>query len=252
MSEMNASINPNTADLEQLTLLAGVGPALAQRIIEHRPFSSLEDMQRVPGLGKSTLDKMRTIIDVETIGEPAPESSAPEDVEPVAGTPAKRGPLEMSDRAAYVSRSQVLGISAAVAGVGIVISILLMLSIFVGINRTLNYANHAAFRALATDVNQIQDQLEEIDSGMAGIETRLEALEGLSGRMTALEGETEDISSEVEAASARVQQMRTRVDEIALQIEQLVQQADQQMTFFERLQQLLTEVFGGVVEENVQ
>lgn len=43
--------------------LEGIGPSLAQRIIAerniHGPFSSIEDVGRVPGIGPATLDRIR-------------------------------------------------------------------------------------------------------------------------------------------------------------------------------------------------
>ncbi|MGD2163588.1 MAG: helix-hairpin-helix domain-containing protein [Anaerolineales bacterium] len=252
MSELNRSINPNTADLGELTLLPGVGPTLAQRIEEYRPYSSLEDMKRVPGLSESMLAKMQAMLDIQALKDALPASAGVDKTGLEREGAGKQDTHEKSGTSAYATRSQVLGISAAAAGVGVVVSILLILSILIGINRTLNYSRHAAIRALANDVSQIEVQLKELDNGMAGMDRRLGALEGLSGRMTELEGETADIASEVEAASARVQQMRTRVEEISLQIEELVRQTDHQATFFERLQQLLVEIFGGAVEENGQ
>ncbi|MGW8250260.1 MAG: ComEA family DNA-binding protein, partial [Anaerolineales bacterium] len=39
MNEERISINPNTAEKEDLEKLPGVGPELSQRIIERRPYS---------------------------------------------------------------------------------------------------------------------------------------------------------------------------------------------------------------------
>jgi len=55
-------IDPNTADEGELDRLPGVGPALARAIVAHRErhgrFRSLGDLERVPGLGSSTVDRM--------------------------------------------------------------------------------------------------------------------------------------------------------------------------------------------------
>jgi chaperonin cofactor prefoldin len=251
MSELNPSINPNTADLDELTLLPGVGQALAQRIIENRPFSSLEDMRRVPGLGERTLESMLPMIDLDESGDLSTDTAAEAETEPElrAATDSPNG--NRIDQGIYITRSQALGISAATAGVGVIVSILLVFSIFIGINRTLNYSRHSAIRDLMTNVGQIEVQVEEVEGTLDGFERRLDALEGLSGRMTELESETEDLAGRVEDASSRVQQMRTRVEQISLQIEELARRSDKQTTFFERLQQLLVEVFGNLVEEKV-
>ena len=49
----------------ELQRLPNVGPVLAQRIIlarSERPFRSLEDLRRVPGIGPKTLEKLRPFV----------------------------------------------------------------------------------------------------------------------------------------------------------------------------------------------
>lgn len=56
-------VDINTAGPEELQRLAGIGPALARRIIdyreEHGPFRSVEDLLAVKGIGEATLEKFR-------------------------------------------------------------------------------------------------------------------------------------------------------------------------------------------------
>lgn len=62
------SVRINSASAGELQQLPGIGPALAQRIIETRSggrFNSAEDLLRVPGIGKAKLAKLRNYVEVD-------------------------------------------------------------------------------------------------------------------------------------------------------------------------------------------
>lgn len=56
-------VDMNLAGVEELVRLNGVGPALAERIVEHRsregPFRTAEELEAVPGIGPALLDRIR-------------------------------------------------------------------------------------------------------------------------------------------------------------------------------------------------
>ncbi|MGJ9460276.1 S-layer homology domain-containing protein [Oceanobacillus sp. CF4.6] len=61
-------ININKANTEQLEYITGVGPVIAQRIIDYRntygPFKKKEDIKKVSGIGNVTYEKMKNQITI--------------------------------------------------------------------------------------------------------------------------------------------------------------------------------------------
>ncbi|MBI2806747.1 MAG: helix-hairpin-helix domain-containing protein [Planctomycetes bacterium] len=53
------ALDLNRATRGELRLLPGLGDALAQRVIDHRPFRSVDDLRQVPGIGPKTLERLR-------------------------------------------------------------------------------------------------------------------------------------------------------------------------------------------------
>lgn len=67
-NSMMQNVRINSASASELQQLPGIGPALAQRIVETRKggrFTSAEDLLRVPGIGKAKLAKLRNYVEVD-------------------------------------------------------------------------------------------------------------------------------------------------------------------------------------------
>ena len=67
-SRENSIININRASAKELESLPGIGPVLAARIVEYRksngPFTSVDDLKKVPGVGGAKLEKFKEKIRV--------------------------------------------------------------------------------------------------------------------------------------------------------------------------------------------
>jgi competence protein ComEA len=74
-----AAVNLNTATVEQLTALPGIGERTAKQIIEYRqkngPFKKAEDLMNVKGIGEKSFLRLKNLVTVA----PKPERSASQD-----------------------------------------------------------------------------------------------------------------------------------------------------------------------------
>lgn len=61
-------VNLNSATVEELDELDGIGPVTAQKIVDHREahggFASVDDLDAVPGIGPATIEALRDQVTV--------------------------------------------------------------------------------------------------------------------------------------------------------------------------------------------
>jgi competence protein ComEA len=117
-----APVNINTATLAQLEELPGVGPATAQAIIDARPFKSIDDLERVKGLGVARVATLRDRVTVATTPTPAattpapatPKPAMPKNEAPRAATPAPVGTIDINSATA-AQLQELPGVGPAIA-----------------------------------------------------------------------------------------------------------------------------------------
>lgn len=75
-----AAVNLNTATVEELKTLPGIGPAKAAAIVEYRSqngnFKSVDEVKKVKGIGEGVFNKLKDEATVAAPAKPA-KSAAP-------------------------------------------------------------------------------------------------------------------------------------------------------------------------------
>jgi hypothetical protein len=67
-------VDINRASLEELVTIRGIGPGLAQGIIDYRPYTDINDLVQVPGINQI---KLLALMPYITIGEKKTKKAAP-------------------------------------------------------------------------------------------------------------------------------------------------------------------------------
>jgi competence ComEA-like helix-hairpin-helix protein len=58
-------VNINTATIEELQSLPGIGPARARLIVANRPYQSVQDLAKLQGIGRKLTTDLRPLIKID-------------------------------------------------------------------------------------------------------------------------------------------------------------------------------------------
>ena len=259
--EDRMQIDPNTADAKTLVGIPGVGEALAERILEYRPFESSRDLLRVPGIGEAKLRRMESFlllnersrrpsaifkdqVEADKVdGSATPVEPLPEDSgKSAAKEPAVPNAAQERQRRSFLTRVDPLWLAVGTAAASIFLSVLLSLAILRGINQTLDFGQHSVVREMRGSLVEMQTNLEEVSLRLEGIDSRLEAVEGLSGQVRALENAFTTIRDDVDETLLQMAETRVLVDELAGEVKSLSTRVSVFDSFLQGLDNLLTDL----------
>ena len=85
-AEQKAPVDLNSASQKEIETIKGVGPATAKKIIESRPYASVDELSKA-GLSPKMIEKIKPFV---TVGKTAP--AAPAKVTPAVPAPSKAAP----------------------------------------------------------------------------------------------------------------------------------------------------------------
>jgi competence protein ComEA len=81
-----ATLDLNSASLEQLEQLPGVGKKIAEEIIAARPLKSVEDLKGLKGIGEGRYEKIKDLVTVQAAPELNPATTTSRRPEPTTAT----------------------------------------------------------------------------------------------------------------------------------------------------------------------
>jgi ribosomal protein S13 len=272
-------VDPNTADEEALKDLPGIGRALAEKIIASRPFSGVEDLQKIRGLGKVSLERLKPYL---SFAEPEPEKEqetllspdgqedieldasevlfeAEEGVQPeiektVEKTAEKKEsftPVRAVRAKGSFSRTETLWVAVGAGFITLVLSVLVNLAIIGGINGTLDFNRLQTVRELESDLSDVKGDLETISLQVRVFEERLTPLEGLTGRVMTVEEQMGSVQEDVTEALSDVESMQADLVELSDETARLTGRVDRFDAFLDGLRQIIAELFASPSEESM-
>lgn len=249
---MEELLNLNTAEKGNLTHLPGIGPALAERIISARPFSSMEDLLQISGispgllerleglvtLGKDQIDRDDGFNDLESTAEglvpdaveedqlsgleeldEAPEESLEESIPQVEPSfqeeDQESSEIRVPSKSKSITWGKLIFVSSIWGFAVLILAVLLSLGIIGSINGGLSFATTYQTQNIQSQVDSLKTEIDALAGDIDGLRTRVDNLDSLSGRIGELETTTEQISLEFGNIDDSFQEVLTDVSDLS-------------------------------------
>ena len=250
MDQFSSQTNPNTADRDQLISLKGIGPALAERIIEKRPYQDFDQLLDVRGIGPSLLENLTPLLTLsaghpdspgEELPPPVDRASTPSSLPAATGEQTARtedtddssaaaSPLpsaQESPRKVF-SRSQTIWLVALASLFSFILALALTLGLLSGLNNGLRYPSVSQHTRLQEELRGFSRELRLLEKEAADLRTRVDNLDSVLDRVETLEKDYTRISEDL--------------SQMAAALEEVQGQTDTFQTFLENLRQNLNEL----------
>lgn len=230
--EKDPKINPNTASVEDLTALPGVGESLAKRIRAGGPYQAEVDLLQVSGVGDALLRRISSELTFESIGDDGPVQ--------VSDTQQSQSPAKSSVPLKAAGRQpRILLWCLTTALISVLLSISLTLAILLSINGTLNMGRHVRVQQLSEQLSGLEGDVADAQSQLKSTDQQLQALSGLSGRMADVEDALSEATARMDDARQRVDDMQSTVEQLDATSERLAGRVDRFDQFLNGLRDLL-------------
>ena len=228
MFRENDPININTADITFLIDLPGIGPALADRIIENRPYTSKDELLKVKGIGTKSLKEIQGFIAVgdagvelsrsmdvlsseeitddaslNTIEGKSLDQTATFDIPQEEKLEEEREIID-SEAKNFITRSQVLWLTFSSAFLTFILTIALVLGVLTSLNDGLRYSSSDQTATIKNQVEVLSTELELINQDVEGIRERVDHFDQLGDRINGIEKNLVDVSKEIESMSEQM------------------------------------------------
>jgi hypothetical protein len=256
------TVNINSADIDALQQLPGIGKSFAERIIAGRPYLRVEELLEIQGLGNARFKRIMSHIEVSVIqtldtelvlDESEPHISedgrdqdlstemARRDLEKMGVEPKlpkpKKPPFQKT-----LSRAETLWLVFGVGFITILLSVITTLVIIGGINNTLDFNRLQSIQEIDTSLANLEQQFVDLSADLESVDRRLQPLEGLSGRMVSVEEEVGTISGDVEATLVAVETIQTELDFIMTETTRLSERVVKFDNFLDGLEELMRSI----------